>query len=164
MSNRYYVYELIDPRTGSVFYVGKGTGNRLRRHVASVRNNREANAAKAVRIRDIEADGFKVIERKLVEGLAEPDAFRLERQRIADLGLSSLTNVTRGELTAIERSKLSAKAALSGLKPPSKWLAERARSEFEIKLAIRVRAELADIAMNGYPSEIIVGPDGLEFR
>jgi hypothetical protein len=160
----FYVYELVDPRDGVVFYVGKGKGGRIRQHVSAVRHNREANAAKAMRIREIEAECFKVIERKIFEALTEPEAFRLERQRIAEHGLSKLTNVTRGELTALERYKLSAKAALAGLKPHDQWLAERARSEIEIRLANKVRSELTDIAANGYPSEIIAGPNGLEFR
>lgn len=28
-----YVYRLIDPRDGSTFYVGKGTGNRVKMHI-----------------------------------------------------------------------------------------------------------------------------------
>ena len=29
---KYYVYHLIDPRDNSVFYIGKGTGNRINDH------------------------------------------------------------------------------------------------------------------------------------
>ena len=31
--NEFYVYELIDPRTNSVFYIGKGKGKRVFQHL-----------------------------------------------------------------------------------------------------------------------------------
>jgi hypothetical protein len=30
--NRFYVYALVDPRDESIFYIGKGTGNRVAHH------------------------------------------------------------------------------------------------------------------------------------
>ena len=40
---KYYVYELIDPRNGEVFYVGKGSGKRAYKHERAVMNgNRES--------------------------------------------------------------------------------------------------------------------------
>ena len=36
---QYYVYRLIDPRTGNTFYVGKGKGNRLYAHINDALKN-----------------------------------------------------------------------------------------------------------------------------
>lgn len=160
----FYVYELVDPRDQTVFYVGKGKGQRLRQHVAAVRNYREANAEKSLRIGAIIAAGQRVIERKVFQSLSEPEAFRLEREKIAEHGLRNLTNVARGELTARERSKIQAKALLVRLKPRDEWLAERVRSDLQIRIADAVRSDLQQIAIYGQVSEIIAGPNGLEFR
>ena len=37
----YYVYRLIDPRSGQTFYVGKGKGNRLFAHMNDALKNYE---------------------------------------------------------------------------------------------------------------------------
>lgn len=39
----YYVYILVDPKNNAPFYVGKGTGNRVFSHVASVKKKNGAN-------------------------------------------------------------------------------------------------------------------------
>lgn len=31
--NEYFVYALVDPRDGSIFYIGKGKGDRPRQHL-----------------------------------------------------------------------------------------------------------------------------------
>src|ERR1700730_15124184 len=54
---QYCVYHLIDPRDGTIFYIGKGTNNRA---VKSARGN-SGNEAKDTRIRDIEDSGHVVV-------------------------------------------------------------------------------------------------------
>jgi hypothetical protein len=49
----YYVYLLIDPRDGKVFYVGKGKGERCLQH-----SSKDDGAAKASKIAEIEAAGL----------------------------------------------------------------------------------------------------------
>lgn len=42
--NEYFVYALIDPRDGSIFYIGKGKGNRPKQHLTEslrYKNNTE---------------------------------------------------------------------------------------------------------------------------
>lgn len=93
--NRYYVYHLIDPRDGSIFYVGKGCGCRINHHVKNARAGRVDNAAKHKRIALIMADGLRVIERKVSVGLSELNALQIEEKMIREMK-ESLTNISKG--------------------------------------------------------------------
>ena len=55
----YYVYELTDPRDGSVFYVGKGKGERVYSHVREFKrkSKHQSNPIKVARIADIIKSG-----------------------------------------------------------------------------------------------------------
>lgn len=110
---KYYVYELIDPRDGSVFYVGKGCGARDRSHLSEARRKDFRNPAKVTRIRRIEASGHSVLVRRVHTGLTEAQAYKLEREQIAVYGLKNLTNITRGQNTEIDQWIAIAHDALS---------------------------------------------------
>jgi hypothetical protein len=98
---KWYVYELVDPRTDTVFYVGKGTGNRMHNH--------EREAAKGVcsektsRINEITCAGLNVGKRKVAVFWDEQAAYDHEADRIVDYGLESLTNAIPGGGTAWDR-------------------------------------------------------------
>lgn len=117
----YYVYELVDPRDGSVFYVGKGKGNRIRQHVAKARNGGVDNPFKIERIVEIIRSGHDVVERKVHEGVSEAVAFRMERRRIALYGIENLTNISAGMDSATEK----ARQMLLRVKPFDQWMAEK---------------------------------------
>lgn len=90
----FHVYELIDPRDGAVFYVGKGKGNRRFDHEREARAGK--TSAKCERIRAILASGAEPIA-NVVESFAdELSAYEAEAARIASYGLESLTNVSPG--------------------------------------------------------------------
>src|SRR3712207_1428079 len=58
-----YVYLLIDPRHNSVFYLGKGTGDRCFAHLAEARKTlkeKKGDYPKLDRIREVEAAGEAV--------------------------------------------------------------------------------------------------------
>lgn len=162
--NSFYVYTLIDPRADAIFYVGKGTRGRISQHVKAAKRNRVDNAAKTIRILEILAAGAEVIERKVFEDLTELEAFAKEREMIAQIGLSNLTNMSPGGLTAIDRSKLRAKATLAALMPEREWIEKFRPTEAMIRVADRVRAELRKIAYHGQVSEIEITSAGVEFR
>jgi hypothetical protein len=93
-SRPFYVYRLVDDRDGAVFYIGKGSGNRVARHELDAR--RGAGGPKCERIREIWAAGSRV-RREIVQRFArEVDALRYEEALIAEIGLESLTNIAPG--------------------------------------------------------------------
>lgn len=94
--SRWYVYELIDPRTCEVFYVGKGTGKRLEAHEAEAASKLEVCSRKLNKIRDIWRDGHVVERRFNAFFWDEQAAYDHETEVILCHGLESLTNVLPG--------------------------------------------------------------------
>lgn len=90
----YYVYELVDPRTDSVFYVGKGKKARVDAHEAEARKG--FASAKCDRIRDIWSDDLEVVKRRVATFVDEQDAFDFEADLICEYGLHNLTNIAPG--------------------------------------------------------------------
>jgi hypothetical protein len=90
----YYVYQLMNPTTGDVFYVGKGIGGRMLAHVAWA--NR-AEDEKSEMIRKIKEDlGRDPTYRIVAHGLTEETAFLVEAVLIEQIGLGKLMNRVRG--------------------------------------------------------------------
>jgi len=79
----FYVYALKDPRSSPAcpFYIGKGAGTRAWEHELRV-----DQSAKGERIRQVHAAGLQVLTVKLVEGLSEAEALRLEAELISAFG------------------------------------------------------------------------------
>ncbi|MGE5055002.1 MAG: GIY-YIG nuclease family protein [Acidobacteriota bacterium] len=79
----FYVYALKDPRSSPAvpFYIGKGAGTRAWEHELRI-----DQSAKGERIRRIQAAGLDVLTVKLVEGLTEGEALRIEAELISAFG------------------------------------------------------------------------------
>lgn len=92
----FYVYELVDPRDGSVFYVGKGVGERAHQHAREARDELiETN--KLARIRDIEQSSLNVRVRVIGRYETEAQALSVEATLIHWVyGLTNLTNIQGG--------------------------------------------------------------------
>ncbi len=95
MISKYYVYELIDPESVKVFYVGKGSGARINSHERDARHG--IPGPRFDYIRTLWAKNLEP-KKKIVERFSiEKDAFRAERTLIAHYGLDNLTNIGSGQ-------------------------------------------------------------------
>lgn len=91
---RFFVYELIDPRCGSVFYVGKGQKGRPWDHAREALRGKRSR--KCDRIRAILAEGLDVKVNIVRRFHDEESAYAFEIAHIAEIGLDNLTNVAPG--------------------------------------------------------------------
>ena len=90
----YYVYQLIHPSTGHVFYVGKGIGSRMLTHATWANI---AEGLKAETIREIkQVHGCDPSYRIVAHGLSEESAFLVEAVLIEQIGLHNLLNRVSG--------------------------------------------------------------------
>ena len=102
----FYVYTLVDSRTESVFYVGKGSRQRLLAHgrEADLTKDEGARSAKVQRIRELRAAGLEPRVDIVRHGLDEATAFEVEAALIDSL--PQLTNLASGHGTARGRLPL----------------------------------------------------------
>ena len=100
----YYVYRLIDPRNGQTFYVGKGTGNRVFKHVKcaidyydGVEGTSDDDPNKLRIIKEILDEGLDVIHIIQRWNLTEKEAFEVESALIDTY--QGLSNIQSGHHT-----------------------------------------------------------------
>ena len=90
---------LVDPRNREVFYVGKGTGDRILAHAKEAKESKEVHTAKLDRIRAIEERGHEVTHYFIRTGIkTDKEAFAVEQGAIDALKLAGmeLTNLAAG--------------------------------------------------------------------
>ena len=102
----FYVYALKDPRVSPArpFYIGKGAGTRAWEHELRI-----DQSAKGERIRQVHSAGLQVLTVKLVEGLSEAEALRIEAELISAFGTEDrgglLTNTVVPTGVQLNRSR-----------------------------------------------------------
>lgn len=101
-----YVYCLIDPRNNEIFYIGKGTGNRVFMHVQDALEKTACKESDKIElIREIHNEGYEVEHYILRYGMDDTTALEVEAALIDCLGLEYLTNQVKGH--SKDRGKIS---------------------------------------------------------
>lgn len=142
VAERFYVYQLIDPRDGEVFYVGKGCGQRSSQHARDAIGGRVGNAEKFKRISAIHADGERVVEHIVHRDLSEAEALRIERQMIGELR-EQLTNIRGGNRTNAEVVQQQAAYWLGRMKTYDEWIATARPEQISAAASFRGSARAA---------------------
>lgn len=155
---KWYVYELIDPRDGLVFYVGKGSGSRINGHENEARKSTGVCSEKVNRIKEIWEYGAEIERRHIAWFWDEQEAYDFEAERVAEYTLEALTNIypggggARGYFVSRPRSvapvdiakALSAANVLGWL---DLWL-KSGKAKFEAVAASGWHGEIAKIVLN----------------
>ena len=94
MTNKYYVYHLINPISNNVFYVGKGCGKRIYTHEQKVIRSpsKYCKSDKDIEILSVLNSGLRVVHRMKHENLREDEAIMMEEIEISEIGIENLTN------------------------------------------------------------------------
>lgn len=98
-----YVYGLIDPRGGKkeIFYIGKGTGNRVFEHERESISNPDSKTLKLDTIDAIKKEELEVEKVIIISGLTKDAAFAAEAALINVFRyIGSLTNIVAGHHSA----------------------------------------------------------------
>lgn len=132
--NKFYIYNLIDPKDNIPFYVGKGYGNRMYSHEKEVKRgicpNRNSYLFNS--IKKILDSGMKIIYKKIKENLSELDSFKLELEEIKKYGRRNngsgiLCNMSDGGegMSGYKHTEISRKKISESLKGRYLWSESR---------------------------------------
>lgn len=132
----YYVYFLIDPRTDTIFYVGKGKGSRMFMHGKYANTAKEQNHPKSRRIVEIRNGGVDVQPRVFAHCESEADVLQIERKLIA-AWKPTLTNISLGTALRTPRDEVGEFLAhvwkiIRSIKPIEDWVASARDDQLEL--------------------------------
>jgi len=142
----FYVYALIDPRSWSVFYVGKGQNFRHAAHFAEFRRGNVVNLKKHLTIEQITLAGHAPFELIVQDQMTEAAALEAETSMIRTIGLKTLTNFSAGSSSPEYRDAAWAQERLNRIIPFVLWVVQRPRSRRDIMLYFRLKYAFWKIA------------------
>lgn len=88
---KFYVYKYIDPVSNLPFYIGKGTGKRMFKHLSETFNNTE-NRKKYAYIKGLRNKGLEPVVEIIKDGLSEQQAYDIEKELIIKYGRRDIDN------------------------------------------------------------------------
>jgi len=112
---KYYVYQLIHPKTNRPFYIGKGTGDRAYTHNRFKDDN--GNPYKDRVIQKLHKEGLEPVVDIVKYFENEQEAYDYEEQLTESIGLDNLTNMVIGARPPTKK----------GWTPSAETLAKRSR-------------------------------------
>lgn len=118
LENVYYVYQIVDPRSDLIIYVGKGKDQRYLVHQKRVlQGKKDINPKLANKLRKIFDEGFQPGYVFVQKDMSEDDAYALEQKITVEIGLDNLCNLKYGgtngaKFTSDVRAKMSHSAQL----------------------------------------------------
>lgn len=142
----YYVYALIDPRTDTIFYIGKGKYRRCYQHEKEYRAGRVDNAVKFTRIGEILAAGLNVRVAILDQYVDQRDAYSAERQFVFAIGRDRLSNEANGQTSEEERARVRAQDMLNRVIPFDQWVRSARRTRDDVVAYVWIVHNLKKIA------------------
>lgn len=103
MSHHHYVYGLINPKSSTFYYIGKGQNrqnkqHRIHEHFQPKKLKTCGNRHKVNKIKKLRRKGYtpKDHYQKIKTGLSKEKAYELEKFLISEIGLENLTNIHEG--------------------------------------------------------------------
>ena len=93
LTKKYYVYELINSHTNKIFYIGKGTKNRMYYHEMVAKSGKLYNKKLQTYILELLNLNYTIRYNKIFETDDELDAYEFETNRIESIGLPNLCNL-----------------------------------------------------------------------
>lgn len=151
----YYVYELIDPKDCRIFYVGKGKKNRMYRHVADVKHGKIPNNNRHLyhKIKQILESGNSVMYNQIFFTNNNEEAYKMEDERIKDLGLHNLCNIMESSSARSESSYRS-----FGKKMVGRVMSEETRSKIGQSLMGHFTSEITKQKISDTKKGVKIGP------
>jgi len=146
---QYYVYLLIDPRNYEIFYVGKGTEDRLNQHSKeAIRGNKETK--KINRLKEIYDAGEKEIRMVISRFDTEKEAYAVESTLIHWVyGKDNLTNDQSGHMVDYIRPKGNY-SYLPGIDEPELNFSDREREKRERYEVVSYLKEIQKLIENSF--------------
>lgn len=142
----YYVYFLVNTKTGQIIYVGKGKDGRMYAHEREFKTGKMYNAEKFKKYEETYINGGIIQPLIFIDDLEDPGAYEIERQLIIMFRECGLCNIQNGIVTNEERERVKAMQLISRVMPFEKWVNKKPRTNEQIEMYHKVVSNLQTLA------------------